>query len=98
MTGCIYIHPYRPLFSQGNIITQEQLDQIRPGMSSEQVRVIMGTPVLVNTFSNSSWDYVYTLQKGKVFKDYKRMVVYFQNDRVVNIDSYFPPKPPRYRY
>ena len=49
---------------QGNIITQEMVDQLRPGMTQNQVRYVMGTPLISDSFNKNRWDYLYRLTKG----------------------------------
>lgn len=56
---------YRIDVQQGNVLTQEMVSQLRPGLSRDQVRFILGTPMLVDVFHADRWDYVYRLQKGK---------------------------------
>lgn len=55
---------YRIDVQQGNVLTQEMVAQLRPGLTREQVRFILGTPLLVDMFHADRWDYVYRLQKG----------------------------------
>jgi outer membrane protein assembly factor BamE len=59
------IQPYRPDMQQGNIITKEMVDQLRPGMTRDQVRFLLGTPMVKNLFQENRWDYVYYLKRGK---------------------------------
>lgn len=85
LSGCALIPVYRPDIQQGNVYTPEMIAQIRPGMTETQVRYIMGTPVLVNTFNTYRWDYVYTFQHGKCFKENRRYTITFDNGQVANI-------------
>lgn len=55
---------YRIDVQQGNLLTQEMVSQLRPGLSRDQVRFILGSPMLVDMFHANRWDYVYRLQKG----------------------------------
>jgi outer membrane protein assembly factor BamE len=55
---------YKIDVQQGNVLTQEMVSQLRPGLSKDQVRFILGTPMLVDMFHADRWDYVYRLQKG----------------------------------
>lgn len=55
---------YRIDVQQGNVLTQEMVSQLRPGLSKDQVRFILGTPVLVDMFHANRWDYFYWLKKG----------------------------------
>jgi len=55
---------YRIDVQQGNVLTQEMVSQLRPGLSKDQVRFILGTPILMDIFHGSRWDYVYWLKRG----------------------------------
>lgn len=70
---------------QGNIINQENLQQLRVGMSREQVVEIMGEPVIVNTFDNRSWDYVYTDVSRKQRFVKNKVTLIFEQNRLVKI-------------
>jgi outer membrane protein assembly factor BamE len=56
---------YRIDVQQGNVLTQEMVSQLRPGLSKDQVRFILGTPVLTDMFHANRWDYAYRLKKGR---------------------------------
>lgn len=88
ISGCAYLHSYVPSVQQGNIITQKKVNQLKVGMRENQVRVIMGTPVLVNTFSENHWNYVYTIHKFGDKTHHKRLIVTFKNRRVTQVKSY----------
>src|SRR5207237_4025407 len=61
------ISPYKPEIQQGNYVSQEMISQVKPGMSRDQVRFILGTPLLTDIFHSDRWDYVYwrEAQNGK---------------------------------
>lgn len=59
------VKEYRIDVQQGNVLTQEMVAQLRPGLSRDQVRFILGTPLLMDMFHASRWDYFYSLQKGR---------------------------------
>ena len=65
---------------QGNVITQEMIDQLKPGMTREQVAFIMGEPVVRNTFDENRWDYVYTIDIPRAFKSQLLVSLFFTND------------------
>jgi outer membrane protein assembly factor BamE len=77
-----FLQPYRPDMHQGNIITQEMVEQIRVGMTREQVRFMLGTPMLTSAFHQARWDYVYYLNRrsGEVQK--RNLVIVFKDNRV----------------
>lgn len=58
------VNEYRIDVQQGNVLTQEMVSQLRPGLSMDQVRFILGTPVLVDMFHANRWDYFFWLKKG----------------------------------
>ena len=70
---------------QGNVITQEMIDRLKPGMTRSQVAFVMGEPVLRHAFNEDRWDYIYTLQIPGYYNDQKRVSLYFEN----NVLAYF---------
>jgi outer membrane protein assembly factor BamE len=81
-SGCIY----RAAISQGNLIEQEDLDQLEVGMTVNQVRFLLGTPMIDDPFSRNRWDYVYYLKIRRNDAVRKRWVsVYFEDDKVSEI-------------
>lgn len=58
------VNEYKIDVQQGNVLTQEMVSQLRPGLTKDQVRFILGTPMLMDMFHANRWDYVYRLQKG----------------------------------
>ena len=82
-TGRAFWQPYRPNVQQGNWITQQQIAQLRPGMTREQVRFVLGTPTLTPVFHADRWDYPYFLKPGYGPTQERRFTVYFENDRLV---------------
>lgn len=87
VTGCSsfgFPGVYKIDIQQGNIVTQQQIDQLRPGMTHKQVRFLLGTPLLTDTFSQERWDYFYSLKPGKGEREQKRLSLYFQGDQLVS--------------
>ena len=80
--GCVY----RSSISQGNLIEQEDLDQVEVGMTRNQVRFLLGTPMVDDPFHKDRWDYIYYLKIGREDATFKRWVsVIFENDIVAEI-------------
>ena len=72
---------YRIDVQQGNVLTQEMAAQLRPGLTRDQVRFVLGTPMLVDMFRTDRWDYVYRLQKGRTNEvETRRFSVFFDAD------------------
>lgn len=81
LSGC-FIKPYKFDLYQGNIITPDKIAQVQPGMSQEQVRYILGTPLLNDVFENERWDYVYVEKPGKGGEARRHLAIFFINGRV----------------
>ena len=71
---------------QGNIIDQENVARLHRGMSTAQVKAIMGQPVLINLFTPQQIYYVYTLQRGHDPRTEKRVIVTFRQGRLVKVE------------
>lgn len=81
-SGCVY----RANISQGNLIEQEDLDQAEVGMTRNQIRFLLGTPMINDPFHADRWDYVYYLKIGRQDAAYKRWVsIIFVDDKVSEI-------------
>ena len=81
------INPYRIDVRQGNFVDQDMLAQLKPGMSRDQVRFVLGTPLVVDPFRHDRWDYVYLYKPGRGEPEQRTVSVYFRNevlDRVVS--------------
>ena len=75
------VNEYKIDVQQGNVLTQEMVSQLKPGLSRDQVRFILGTPVLMDMFHANRWDYVYWLKKGNTGVVEKReFSVFFDAD------------------
>ena len=83
---------YRIDVEQGNIVTQEMADQLKPGMSRRQVRFILGTPLVEDTFNENRWDYLYVKRNGLEVLDEARLTVIFEGDTLTEVrGDYLPP-------
>lgn len=76
---------YKMEIQQGNVVTSKMLLQLRPGMTKSQVRFIMGTPLIVDSFHGNRWDYFYQLrQQGKVVEK-RRVILDFDKDLLTSV-------------
>jgi len=81
-SGCVY----RASISQGNLIKEEDLVQLEVGMTKNQVRFLLGTPMIDDPFSKQRWDYIYYLKLRREDASFKRWVsVFFEDDIVSEI-------------
>lgn len=82
--GCVY----RMVVQQGNFLDARQVTQVKEGMTRAQVRFLLGTPMLPDAFDQDRWDYLYTLQLGRLDKTVRqRLTVFFTDDRVSRIEN-----------
>lgn len=84
---------YRPTIQQGNVVTQEQVNELKPGMSRRQVRFLLGSPMLTDVFHANRWDYTYTLGEGSTPEEMRHVTLYFEEDRLVRIAGDLRPQP-----
>lgn len=90
-SGCSWvprpISEYKIDIQQGNVLTQDMVAQLRPGLTKDQVRFILGTPVLMDMFHANRWDYVYRLQKGSTGEvEMRKFSTFFDaDDRLVRV-------------
>ena len=81
------VTPYRIDIQQGNVVTQEQLDRVKPGMNRLQVRDALGTPLLTDTFHADRWDYIFTLRQGRRPLQRRNVVLLFDGDVLRSIEA-----------
>ena len=82
---------YKISIPQGNIITQEMVDQLRPGMSKRQVIFVMGTPLVRDPNHQDRWDYIYSFQPGGGERGQEKITVFFIDDQLVRFEGDFVP-------
>ena len=83
---------YKIDVEQGNIVTQEMADQLKPGMSRRQVRFILGTPLVEDTFNQDRWDYPYVKRNGNNILSEALLTVVFDGDTLLTVTGdYLPP-------
>lgn len=85
LNGCFLI--YKPDIKQGNILTVQKINEIRPGMSKNQVIELLGNPILINMFAENQMIYVYTIQPGHGSFQAQQLRIYFENGRVTKHTS-----------
>ena len=79
------ITPYRIDIQQGNYISSEMVAQLKPGMSREQVRLVLGTPLLTDIFHAERWDYVYVLDRPGKPREQRHLAVFFEEGRLARL-------------
>ena len=83
---------YKLSIQQGNVITQEMVDRLKPGMTRNQVEFVMGKPVLADPFEQDQWVYVYTLEVPDYFIQNFKMLLTFKDDTLATITGDYLPQ------
>lgn len=93
LCGCSYlpripgVTPYRIDIQQGNFISQDMVGQLRPGMSKDQVKLVLGTPLLTDIFHAERWDYVYWRERPGSAREQRKLTVYFEDGKLTRLDG-----------
>lgn len=82
-----WLTPYRVDVIQGNFISKEQVEVLKPGMSRNQVKDILGTPLLSSLFHADRWDYVFTLKRQGVEPQSYKYTVFFTGDQLSRFEG-----------
>ncbi|MCR4332880.1 MAG: outer membrane protein assembly factor BamE [Sulfuricaulis sp.] len=86
LSGCLSV--YKVEVQQGNVVTQEMIDKLKPGMTPSQVRFVMGTPLIVDPFHQDRWDYYYYLRRSnEASGESQRVTVVFKNDLLIAVQG-----------
>jgi len=80
-----YLTPYRIDVRQGNFVSQEMVAQLKPGLTREQVRFILGSPLVADMFHADRWDYVYRFQPGKGEIQQRVLTVFFIDNKLTRV-------------
>ena len=93
LSGCSgFPGVYKFDIPQGNVVNQEMVDQLRPGMTHSQVRFIMGTPLITDTFHDGRWDYLYSKKSGTDGTlTRERISLYFSDGKLTDLNGDFRP-------
>ncbi|WP_415837476.1 outer membrane protein assembly factor BamE [Parendozoicomonas haliclonae] len=78
---------YKIDIQQGNVITQDMVNQLRPGMTREQVRFVMGEALLPDSFNTDRWDYIYSFQPGDKARTQQTLSLFFKNDQLAYFEG-----------
>ena len=89
-----YFAPYRMDVQQGNVVTQDMISKVQPGMSRNQVRFALGTPLVIDPFRTDRWDYVYQYHKAGVLTEHRKIAVIFKDDKLLRIEGDVVPAAP----
>jgi len=91
LAGCSYVPslPYKIEVQQGNVITQEMVDKLKPGMTRSQVRFALGSPMISDAFHENRWDYIYRLEQSGRLVEQRNLTVFFEDDKLARLGGSF---------
>jgi outer membrane protein assembly factor BamE len=81
------LSPYRIDIQQGNFVSEEMVSQLKEGMTPDQVRFVLGAPLLTDIFHANRWDYPFRLQKGNGEVTTSRVTVFFKDNRLARFEG-----------
>ena len=79
------VKPFKMDIQQGNVVTSKMLLQLRPGMTKSQVKFIMGTPLIVDSFHKDRWDYFYQMRQAGKITEQRRVILDFDKDLLTKV-------------
>lgn len=82
-----WITSFKPDIIQGNFISREQVEQLRPGMSRVEVRNVLGTPLVASIFHADRWDYIFTINRQGVPQQTYRYAVFFKGEALERFEG-----------
>jgi len=88
------LKPHRIEIQQGNFLSPEMVAQLKPGMTRDQVRFVLGTPLVTDIFHANRWDYVFYREPRQGVKERMGVTVFFEEDRLARVVSDVPAKEP----
>ena len=84
LSSCSIPRIFQVVISQGNLVDQEMLDKLEIGMTESQVKFVMGTPLISDTFYPNRWDYFTSVTQGTTTYTYQKVTLYFEDNKLVN--------------
>lgn len=90
-SGSRFLRPHKIAIQQGNVITQEMVDRLKPGMTKKQVKFVLGTPLIVDTLNFDEWHYIYSLRLGNGDTLKKVFTVLFADNKLTEITGDYKP-------
>jgi outer membrane protein assembly factor BamE len=81
------ITPYRMEIQQGNYVSQDMVAQLKPGMTKDQVRFILGTPMVTDLFHPDRWDYIYWREASNGRREQRKLTVLFENGQLARLNG-----------
>ncbi|MEH6470985.1 MAG: outer membrane protein assembly factor BamE [Halopseudomonas sp.] len=93
LNGCTFFPGVHKIdIQQGNLVTQEMVDKLKPGMNRNQVKFVLGTPMVADTFNQDRWDYLYSFRPGGEETVQKRLTLFFVDDKLSHFSGDYRPE------
>jgi outer membrane protein assembly factor BamE len=89
-----FMKPYKMDIQQGNVVTSKMLLQLRPGMTKAQVRFVMGTPMISDSFHANRWDYLYRMEKNGKLIEQRHVILDFEDEKLKGVRGDVVPAAP----
>lgn len=86
---------HRITIQQGNVVTQNMIDKLKPGMTRRQVQFVLGNPVVDDQLNKNRWDYIYTIDIPGIERIQQNLQVYFVEDRLSHFAGDYAPSEAR---
>lgn len=90
ISACSIPQVYKLTVQQGNIVTQDMVDELKEGMTKRQVAYVMGTPLVKSPYQQDRWDYIYTLERRDVIVNKYQITVFFKDDIYTHYEGELP--------
>ena len=84
LSSCSIPRIFQVVISQGNLVDQEMLDKLEIGMTESQVKLVMGTPLISDTFYPNRWDYFTSVTQGENSYTNQKITLYFKDNKLVS--------------
>ncbi|MDR2093694.1 MAG: outer membrane protein assembly factor BamE [Azoarcus sp.] len=91
LSACSWFAPYRIDVRQGNYIDETMLAQLKPGMTRDNVRFVLGSPLVADVFRNDRWDYIYRFKPGHGEAWQRTISVFFNGDKFDRVEGDLTP-------
>lgn len=87
LANCSVPRIFQVVISQGNLVDQEMLDKLEVGMTESQVKFVMGTPLISDTFSPNRWDYFTSVTQGETIYTEQKITLFFKDNALLRWDG-----------
>ena len=82
--SCSLPRVYEVVVSQGNLIDEDMMEKLEVGMTESQVKYVLGSPLIADTFTPNRWDYYTSVTQGNKKFTEKKITLYFEDKKLVS--------------